>query len=45
MALDQPSFLGRHARSVVAALGQTLVVSATDAPAAGLAEAARALGW
>ena len=40
------TFLGRHARSVVAAIGQTLAVSSTDMPAAVLAESANVrLGW
>jgi ABC-type Fe3+/spermidine/putrescine transport system ATPase subunit len=40
------TFLGRHARSVVAAIGQTLAVSSTDAPAAALAQGGGVrLGW
>jgi ABC-type Fe3+/spermidine/putrescine transport system ATPase subunit len=40
------TFLGRHARSVVAAVGQTLAVSSTDAPAAALAQGGSVrLGW
>ena len=45
-ALISHTFLGRHARSVVAAIGQTLAVSSTDAPAAVLAENGSVhLGW
>jgi putative spermidine/putrescine transport system ATP-binding protein len=40
------TFLGRHARSVVAAIGQTLAVSSTDVPAAAIAEGSSVrLGW
>jgi putative spermidine/putrescine transport system ATP-binding protein len=40
------TFLGRHARSVVAALGQTLAVSTTDVSAAVLGEGGGVrLGW
>ena len=40
------TFLGRHARSVVAATGQTLAVSSTDVPAAAVAEGGSVrLGW
>lgn len=40
------TFLGRHARSVVAAIGQILAVSTTDAPAAIPVEGSPVrLGW
>ena len=40
------TFLGRHARSVVAAIGQTLAVSSTDVSAAMLGEGGSVrLGW
>ena len=40
------TFLGRHARSVIAAIGQTLAVSTTDVPTAALAEGSIIrLGW
>jgi ABC-type Fe3+/spermidine/putrescine transport system ATPase subunit len=45
-ALISHTFLGPHARSVVAAIGQTLAVSSTDGPAAVLAENGSVrLGW
>jgi putative spermidine/putrescine transport system ATP-binding protein len=39
------TFLGRHARSVVTAIGQSMVISTTDLPAAVHAEGGVRLGW